>query len=87
MTVNRAFGIDYYAKDSNWIADQGRDRVNGPLTCTGINRFISTRLTTLDDYAKNGGPGKECSFYQSLCALELKQLLISLLFQIIRLLY
>ena len=41
---------------------------------------------TIDDYAKDGGPGKVCFyvvFTMSLCALELRQSLISLLFQVI----
>ena len=42
----------------------------------------------IDDYAKNGGPGGSdfcVVFTMILCALRLKQLLISLLFQIMRL--
>ena len=43
---------------------------------------------SIDDYAKDGGQGRSdfCAvFTMSLCALELKRMLISLLFQIIRL--
>ena len=42
----------------------------------------------IDNYAKDGGPGESdfcVAFTMSLCALELKRTLISLLFQIIRL--
>ena len=45
-------------------------------------------IETIDDYAENGGPVRSdfyVVFTMSLCALGLKQLLISLLFQIIRL--
>ena len=52
--------------------------------------FICTKFGayTIDDYAKDGGPEKSdfyVVFTMSLCALGLKQLLISVLFQIIRL--
>ena len=45
---------------------------------------------SIDDYAKDDGPGRSdifVVFTMSLCALELNLLLICLLFQIIRLLY
>ena len=50
--------------------------------------YRGARIKEMDDYAEDGGPGEVsllCSFTMSLCAHELKQRLISLLFQIIRL--
>ena len=43
---------------------------------------------TIDDYSKDGGPGGSDGcvvFTITLCALELKQTVISLLFQVVRL--
>ena len=52
-----------------------------------IYSVILSKFFITDDYAKDGGLGEVrllCSFYMSLCALESKQTLISLIFQIIR---
>ena len=53
-----------------------------------VRKFEGLASSKIDNYAKDGGPG-EADFYvvftMSLCALELNQTLISLLFQIIRL--
>ena len=64
------------------------------FVCNDLEAFnfqICVTLSTgkeIDDYAKDGGPGVSdfyVVFTMSLCALGLKQLLISLIFQIIRL--
>ena len=50
----------------------------------GVNGNANKK--TIDDHAKDGGPRKVrllCSFTMSLCALELKQTLLSLLFPVI----
>ena len=62
---------------------------NMAFTRKALRNFTYHGDNIIDDYAKDGGPGEVqlCAvFTMSICALELKQMLISLLFQVIRLL-